>query len=214
MRSNVSYAHHSVDVNLQSRCFGLSLPRYKRILCPCWLCGVSRGKVTLVPDRENLTVVRIAWKIKLILQGAWRLSVGAVGFGQGALKPIGSGPAVAGSFSRDVSPTKWFERRRLSCPVPRAVVIRALGWRLRVPVTLIQSLWLCLVGGNGLSSSGIRPLPDRYQGSGKSCKHFGHPGNIVLRNREATKSKTNAANRCVNELYAVANGQVASCPSQ
>ena len=41
-----------------------------------------------------------------------------------------------------------------------------------------------------------------------------HPGNIVPWDREATKSETNAANRCVNELYAVMNGYIAPCPSQ
>ena len=71
MRRNVSYPHHSVDVNLQSGCFGLSVPPYKRILCRCRLRGVSRGRLTLIPDRENVILVQIALKIKLILQGAW-----------------------------------------------------------------------------------------------------------------------------------------------
>jgi hypothetical protein len=41
-----------------------------------------------------------------------------------------------------------------------------------------------------------------------------HPRNIVPWKREATKSETNAANRCVNELYAMMNGYVVSCASE
>jgi hypothetical protein len=54
----------------------------------------------------------------------------------------------------------------------------------------------------------------RIPNAKRGTKHQPHPKNIVPGRRDAKKSETNAADRCVNELYAMMNGYVASCPSQ
>jgi hypothetical protein len=70
MRDNLGYSYPSVDVNLQS---GVSVFGCRDTSGFCafngW-SGVSRGEAKLTADKEGLTIVQTAWKMRLILQAA------------------------------------------------------------------------------------------------------------------------------------------------
>jgi hypothetical protein len=72
MRGNLGYSYPSVDVNLHS---GVSVFGCRDTSGFCALMvGMAflEGTLTLAADKEALTIVQTAGKIKLILQCAWR----------------------------------------------------------------------------------------------------------------------------------------------
>ena len=149
MRGSLSESHHSVDVNLQS---AVSIARCRHTSGFCAVADsveFSRGRLTLTADREGLTIVQTAVKIKLILQDRRPI----------VTTSLCSQRHCKRGARHDLTASQQFRR--------------------------------------------IHPH-----------QHLKSSRNIVPRNPQATKSRTNAANRCVNELYSVANGHVASCSSQ
>jgi len=187
-------------------------------LCRYYSCGVSRGRVSLPADRQRVTIVQTAGKIKLILQCAWwstlERCLASAFASYGATKceadSVGTKERCLVCQARDKGRNR--EVNPLLCALYAAHLPLFTYDRARSAEATSDSSLLC------------SPRP-RKRGTLHGSRRFGlarearspiltHPGNIVPWGREATKSETNAANRCVNEFYTVMNGYVAPCPSQ